>query len=287
MGTATTSTERSRWWRSADGAVEAMRADFRSHTFPLHIHGTYSFGITDGGAQAFRCRGEGHVSAAGLVMAFNPDDPHDGHAADLGGYRYRMLHIAESAVRGALGGDGAVPLPLFAEPVLDAPRLGRALARLHAAVEGGADRLVVDERVVAAVRGMVSGAATRAAPGVPRQAAGPGDAVAARARAVLEERWAEDLAPEELARLAGAGSRFALYRAFRGRYGMAPSEFRRDLRLRRARGLLRGRDGMPLVDVAAVTGFADQAHLTRWFTRVYGVTPGEYRAARGGPSSPP
>jgi AraC-like DNA-binding protein len=30
---------------------------------------------------------------------------------------------------------------------------------------------------------------------------------------------------------------------------------------------------------AAQAGFADQAHLTRWFRRYYGVTPGAYRGA--------
>jgi len=30
---------------------------------------------------------------------------------------------------------------------------------------------------------------------------------------------------------------------------------------------------------AAEAGFADQAHLTRWFRRYYGVTPGAYRGA--------
>ena len=37
-------------------------------------------------------------------------------------------------------------------------------------------------------------------------------------------------------------------------------------------------------EVAADAGFADQAHLTRWFRRYYGVTPGAYRAAAGGPA---
>ena len=30
---------------------------------------------------------------------------------------------------------------------------------------------------------------------------------------------------------------------------------------------------------AAEAGFADQAHLTRWFRRYYGITPGAYRNA--------
>ena len=44
--------------------------------------------MTEAGAQSFRCRGEDRTSAAGMVMAFNPDDPHDGHASDLGGFTY-------------------------------------------------------------------------------------------------------------------------------------------------------------------------------------------------------
>jgi AraC-like DNA-binding protein len=79
-------------------------------------------------------------------------------------------------------------------------------------------------------------------------------------------------------RAAVAGcSRFAAYRAFRGRYGLWPSEYQRQTRLRNARRALAG--GAAIADVAAEAGFADQAHLTRWFRRCYGITPGAYRAA--------
>ena len=37
---------------------------------------------------------------------------------------------------------------------------------------------------------------------------------------------------------------------------------------------------MPISAIAAEAGFADQAHLTRWFRRVMGVTPAAYRLAR-------
>src|SRR6185312_2724026 len=69
-----------RYYRDGDRPLEAMQAHFRRHTYHRHSHDTYSFGVTDTGAQAFTCRGGGHTSAAGMVMAFNPDEPHDGRS---------------------------------------------------------------------------------------------------------------------------------------------------------------------------------------------------------------
>ncbi|WP_275040877.1 helix-turn-helix domain-containing protein [Nocardiopsis halotolerans] len=37
--------------------------------------------------------------------------------------------------------------------------------------------------------------------------------------------------------------------------------------------------GTPLAEASARVGFADQSHLTRWFSRYYGITPGVFRAA--------
>jgi AraC-like DNA-binding protein len=39
------------------------------------------------------------------------------------------------------------------------------------------------------------------------------------------------------------------------------------------------RDGANLADAAIDTGFADQSHFHRSFTRRYGLTPGAYAAA--------
>jgi AraC-like DNA-binding protein len=67
------------------------------------------------------------------------------------------------------------------------------------------------------------------------------------------------------------------HRAFSATFGLAPSAYQRQLRLRAARRLLGL--GVPPAEAAAQAGFADQAHLTRWFRRVYGVTPGAYTQA--------
>lgn len=57
----------SRYWRSADEPLEAMHAHFERHVYHRHSHETYSFGVTDSGAQSFRCRGSARTSAAGFA----------------------------------------------------------------------------------------------------------------------------------------------------------------------------------------------------------------------------
>ncbi|MBO4221863.1 AraC family transcriptional regulator [Bradyrhizobium neotropicale] len=70
-------------------------------------------------------------------------------------------------------------------------------------------------------------------------------------------------------------SREGFSRMFARRAGMPPHAFRLASRLNQARKLLRA--GETIAAVAAETGFADQSHLGRWFRRVFGVTPGQYR----------
>ena len=94
----------------------------------------------------------------------------------------------------------------------------------------------------------------------------------------MRAAYPEPLSVELLAEAAGC-SRFALYRAFSAEFGMSPSDYERQLRLRHARSLLAA--GSPLADVAAATGFADQAHLARWFKRAYGITPGVFARGAG------
>ncbi|MEU7188244.1 AraC family transcriptional regulator [Streptomyces sp. NPDC045369] len=270
-----------RYWRDGDRPVEAMHAHFFDHVYPPHSHHSYSFGITDAGAQSFHCRGGIHTSGAGMVMAFNPDEVHDGwSAADLG-YRYRIVHIGPSVVSDMIsdateGRTGA--LPLFPHPVLTDRVLTDALARLRAALVGSTNPLVRDERLTAAVTAMTRRGASGTAS--PVRARTPADRArrqaAHRAREVLDEAFWEPMTAERLAAAAGC-SRFALYRAFRAEFGLAPSDYQRQLRLRHARALLRS--GAAPADAASATGFADQAHFSRWFQRVYGITPGAFRRA--------
>ncbi|WP_394835997.1 AraC family transcriptional regulator [Pendulispora rubella] len=84
--------------------------------------------------------------------------------------------------------------------------------------------------------------------------------------------------PLEVGTLAGvaAQSRFHFSRVFARSVGVSPHRYVMQLRLQRARDLLR--DGRKtLSEIAYATGFVDQSHLTRWSRKIYGVPPGRLR----------
>jgi AraC family transcriptional regulator len=68
-----------------------------------------------------------------------------------------------------------------------------------------------------------------------------------------------------------------LSRAWRRHFGRSPGGAIRHRRADHAAAHLAL--GAPLAEVAASAGYADQSHLTREYVRIFGVTPGAYRAA--------
>jgi AraC-like DNA-binding protein len=81
--------------------------------------------------------------------------------------------------------------------------------------------------------------------------------------------WAEEngLAPETVSR------------GFTAAYGVAPALYRAELRTRTA-WLRITRSSDSLCTIAAETGFADQAHMTRWIHRITGAPPATWRGSR-------
>jgi len=71
-------------------------------------------------------------------------------------------------------------------------------------------------------------------------------------------------------------SKCHLVHLFHREMGLPPHAYQIQLRVARARVLIAA--GVPLAEVATMTGFADQSHLTRLFKRVVGMPPGQYAA---------
>lgn len=259
--------------RDRCGGAALLRAHFVQHRYDRHAHDEYSIGMTESGSQSFECRGVRHVTRPGSVMFFNPGEAHDGRATDAGGFVYRIIYLPVAAMHDLAGeaAHRAAAEPLFTVPMAFDPDAARDVAAAWDAL-AGADALAQDEALGALLFRVLG---RYAAPAIGRGDDAP-PATLQRARDLIADRFADAVDLAALAREAGL-SRFHLSRAFRRRFGMSPSEFRRLRRLEHARTLL-ARGGRP-ADAAAAAGFADQAHLTRAFKRAYGITPARFRRA--------
>ena len=88
----------------------------------------------------------------------------------------------------------------------------------------------------------------------------------------VSEHLARTISLADLAQIVGLGtSQFSL--RFRDTTGQTPYQFVTSVRVERARDLLIAGKHTP-AEVAVLTGFADQSHLTRHLRRNLGVTPG-------------
>jgi AraC-like DNA-binding protein len=285
-------TEVARYWQhAAVEGVDLLRARYVTHRYGRHAHETYTFGLIEAGVEEFDYGSSVLRAGPGAVALLNPDVVHTGHAGTPAGWTYRVLYPQVSVVTEVAAELGwRKGTPRFAETVLYDEGTAALLRSAHRAAEHG-DRLASSTLLTSALAGLLRAHATV---GAAARAAGPtGGATAADAvrlagpprvpaavglvRDVLAERLTEPPSLAELATLTGL-SQFSLLRAFRSATGLPPHAYLNQLRVRRARLLLD--DGLPPADVAAATGFADQAHLTRHFKRVVGVPPAAYQRER-------
>lgn len=104
------------------------------------------------------------------------------------------------------------------------------------------------------------------------------DQLAARAFEILSRDYGQRLTVNDIARRMGCSASSLTHRFARA-YGESLMEMLRRLRLHHARTLIV--QGCKLADVAQQTGFWDERHLAKLFTRAMGVSPGAYRRMQG------
>jgi AraC-like DNA-binding protein len=258
--------------------VEVLHATFVDFRYAPHTHAAHTIALVDRGAATFDLEGSRHVAPEGSVFVIPAGWAHTGESVEPTGYRYRVLYVDPETISETmqaqpnhqrLNGRRRKRLAVVRRRSTSAARLATLHRRfadidsdLHASEEGfHALHAVIEDLVLENV--------------IPQDREVDHVAVR-RAATYLEEHWHEAVSLAELATHAGA-SPYRLSRMFHRELGLPPSAFQRQLRIEHAKRLLRG-GAMP-VEVALQCGFYDQAHLTRHFHRMTGVSPAAY--ARG------
>jgi AraC-like DNA-binding protein len=234
--------------------------------------GEYVVGVVLAGGMRVRRGREVHRFGPGDVCAWDPSARHEGRPWRSARWEARLVVLELPDVRElVVDPEGAGGDVVLASPRVRDRRLAQSFLELHAALERPAWRLERDtllQEWLSALTGRTAGATT------PRAARR--DPALRRACELVGDDLARNVGLSEVAAAAGV-SRHRLTRLFRAAYGLPPHRFVLAQRIRVARRLLER--GAAPAEVAAQTGFFDQSHLHRHFTRTLGMTPAAYAAA--------
>jgi len=277
----TTPIHRARVFSSPWAGVYGTHMKSERH-FGRHWHAVYGLGLLEDGAQR-SASGRGTVAAyAGDLISTNPGEVHDGQALGGSSRRWRMVYIEPSVMATMAAHPNTTQLPNVAltQPVFQDAPLRQALRRLFAKVESwdagraatGADALACEEALVAVCAWVMA----RHSTAVPQPEA-RSDVRLVRERLADNPLQAPTLT--ELAELVGI-SKFQVLRRFEKVHGLTPYAWLLQQRTELARRQIC--TGVSLADAAAASGFADQSHMTRIFSRQFGFTPGALRQATQG-----
>lgn len=98
----------------------------------------------------------------------------------------------------------------------------------------------------------------------------------ASAAAYIKENYSESISVAQLAEMSNYSLR-QFIRLFKKVFGCIPTEYIANLRMQKARELLRGKTPS-ITDVALLCGYGDSNYFSRIFRKYNGMTPSEYRA---------
>ncbi|MEU3896413.1 AraC family transcriptional regulator [Streptomyces sp. NPDC045251] len=258
----------SAWRPRVPGVVEVFHAHYTEYAYPMHVHDAWTLLIVDDGAVRYDLDRHEHGTPHDTVSLLPPHVPHNGSPATPDGFRKRVLYLDASRLGEELIG------PAVDGPDLRDPVLRRRVGQLHAALALPGEELEAESRLTLIGERLHAHLRPREARGA---VARRDPVLARRLRELLDERVVQGVTLDEATGLVPAHPAH-LVRAFSGAYGIAPHQYLMSRRVERARRLLLA--GRAPAEVAGATGFYDQAHLTRHFKRLVGVTPGAYRTGR-------
>ncbi len=246
------------------GGLQRFEAFFAGHGYDLHRHDTYAIGHTLAGVQSFQYRGGWRHSLPGATIVLHPDEAHDGEAGTESGFQYRMMYIEPALIQQMLGGQA---LPFIKTGLSNDPRLFAATGALLRSLDCPLDPLEEQDALFDLAQALST------VGGVPTKRSGFDYIAAQRAREYIHSALDRTVTLDELAQHSGR-DRWSLSRDFRLLFGTSPYRYLTMRRLDMVRALLI--QGQTLVSAALIAGFTDQSHMTRQFSKTYGLSPARW-----------
>lgn len=257
-------------WRAAGyDSIELHRGASITMDYARHWHDElYLCAVVDGGGD-LDCQGSSYSTPPGTLVLLPSGEVHANRKRECS---FRCMFIEFPALQKAVEQftEQAVPAIHFRPELIRNPQTMRSFLRLHRALESHGSKLFRDSAAMRLFQRLVSRHSTAS---IAPARDGNADFAVNRTKKYLEEHYAEQISLHDLARLTRL-SPYYLHRSFCKKVGMPPHAYQVQVRVSRARSLLRR--GRSISDAACAAGFVDQSHFTHHFKRFTGVTPGRY-----------
>jgi AraC-like DNA-binding protein len=249
------------------GGLEVMRARFVTHAFARHAHEEFFVGLIVAGTKTFSYCGAAQTVGAGGVSLVNSGEAHTGRRSAGDALEYWALYPSVALLERLAREMGFAGKPYFTVPVVNDIHLRRKLRQAFDTLEHSDDPLERESMLLATFSHLLEHhSSERITPDFK-----PEHRAVAETQAYLKSHAHDSLTLSELALVADL-SAFHLTRVFKRQLGLSPFEYQTQVRIMRAKHLLR--NGEPIAQVALEVGYADQANFTKQFKHLTGTTPG-------------
>ena len=260
------------WRSSAFDGILLSRGTRLRHPYPRHWHEELHFCAYTSGSGYLGHRGNSYLVRKGDFVVTPPGEVHanwvdsESDVSSCGAYVNTLaFHEASGHIAGR-----DLPMPGCRDFFLHDKLVRQRFLAMHLAAERRASQLEQEEVLLDFLHAFLS----RRSPSIcPDARLAYERSAVKRARQYIDDNFTESISLAYLGQLTNL-SPFHLRRVFCQEIGMPPHAYQTQVRINRAKQLLRERH--PLSAIALSTGFADQSHLTRHFHRLVGVTPGRF-----------
>ncbi|KOC88187.1 AraC family transcriptional regulator [Winslowiella iniecta] len=251
-------------WFSHKG-IECSRVKAANDAFPRHLHDEYVISANLSGSEEIWLDGKTASVSAGQVTVYNPTSV---QASKFGGdsVEFVSIHLSQSLLSSIASQQNlrsSNAAPILYDGVLNNPELHQAICRFALTARHGDPQWQQQDLIVLCGELLD-----------PHSEHDKADQPAINAvKAWMHDSLTVKPQLDMLAQVSGL-SKYHLVRRFSQQVGMPPLQYHMQLRLHRARDMLR-KNVAPL-EVAMLLGFYDQSHFINAFRKVMGTTPQHY-----------
>jgi AraC-like DNA-binding protein len=257
-------------WQPIPSQVTLWRGCDSGGVLPRHAHEEFQIVLSESVPYEFSYRRSSTILPPRHLGVIQSGEPHASRSDDFAGQTLRLMFFSPEMLVAAAEMLEQFEVPVLPNLIIPDVAFVEHFLHLHIALAEEPSQLECETLIL----GFLTQLILQCAENPPNLQELQEPAIVKQIRDYLRENYAKNVSLTQLAQLVDRTPAH-LVRVFSAEVGLPPHVYQTQMRIARAKTLLM--QGYAVADVAQVTGFADQAHFSRQFKRLNGITPRTYR----------